>query len=418
MSKTVDLHLFQGYGIELEYMIVDRRTLEVRPITDQILTAMAGSLTNEVELGEFAWSNELVMHVIELKTNGPVVRLQGLAGKISAEIRRVNEILAAHGAMLMPTGMHPSFIPEKETHLWPHDNAVIYDTYNRIFSCSGHGWSNLQSMHINLPFSGDEEFGRLHAAIRLVLPIIPALAASSPLVEGCHGGFMDQRLEFYRVNQRSVPLVTGRVIPEGVFDIASYHKQILEEIYGALRPLDPDAIIQEEWVNSRGAIARFERNAIEIRLVDVQECPQADMAVAALIVAAVRSLVEEHWANWIEQKAWRITPLEQIFLQCVRQGGDAPIANADYLSLFKVPRAQQSSMTAMQLWQHIAEQLLDIERHDLKEHQSALGTLWRQGCLAKRILKATGPQPSPQVLTEVYHRLATCLAEGRMFEAP
>ena len=232
MSKTVDLHLFQGYGIELEYMIVDRRTLQVRPITDQILTAMAGSLTNEVELGEFAWSNELVMHVIELKTNGPVARLRGLAGKISGEIRRVNEILAAHDAMLMPTGMHPSFIPEKETHLWPHDNAVIYDTYNRIFSCSGHGWSNLQSMHINLPFTGDEEFGRLHAAIRLVLPIIPALAASSPLVEGRHGGFMDQRLEFYRVNQRSVPLVTGRVIPEGVFDIPSYQTDSGRDLWG------------------------------------------------------------------------------------------------------------------------------------------------------------------------------------------
>ena len=36
---------------------------------------------------------------------------------------------------------------------------------------------------LNLPFSSDEEFGRLHAAIRLLLPLLPALAASSPLVE-------------------------------------------------------------------------------------------------------------------------------------------------------------------------------------------------------------------------------------------
>jgi len=31
------LHLFDGYGVELEYMIVDRASLEVRPITDRVL---------------------------------------------------------------------------------------------------------------------------------------------------------------------------------------------------------------------------------------------------------------------------------------------------------------------------------------------------------------------------------------------
>ena len=45
--------------------------------------------------------------------------------------------------------------------------ASIYDTFDRIFSCKGHGWANLQSMQINLPFRGDEEFARLHAAIRV-----------------------------------------------------------------------------------------------------------------------------------------------------------------------------------------------------------------------------------------------------------
>ena len=36
MSKT-PLHLFEGYGLELEYMIVDRETFEVRPIADWLL---------------------------------------------------------------------------------------------------------------------------------------------------------------------------------------------------------------------------------------------------------------------------------------------------------------------------------------------------------------------------------------------
>ena len=36
-------------------------------------------------------------------------------------------------------------------------------------------------------------------------------------------------------------------------------------------------------MNSRGAIARFDRNAIEIRVIDVQECPKADLAIAIFI---------------------------------------------------------------------------------------------------------------------------------------
>ena len=38
------LHLFEGYGIELEYMIVDRESLAVRPIADRVLEAAAGSI--------------------------------------------------------------------------------------------------------------------------------------------------------------------------------------------------------------------------------------------------------------------------------------------------------------------------------------------------------------------------------------
>src|SRR5690606_3311880 len=102
-----------------------------------------------------------------------------------------NAHLAPLGGRLMPSAMHPWMDPLTQTRLWPHENSPVYEAFNRIFGCQGHGWSNLQSMHINLPFEGDEEFGRLHAGIRLILPILPALAASSPFVEGRATGLMD-----------------------------------------------------------------------------------------------------------------------------------------------------------------------------------------------------------------------------------
>ena len=138
---------------------------------------------------------------------------------------------------------------------------------------------NLQSAHLNLPFANDEEFGRLHAAVRLVLPALPALAASSPLQDGRLTDFADTRLEIYRHNARRLPIVSGRVIPEPVFTRAEYERAARQPLR-AIAPLDPDGILQEEWLNARGAIARFDRGAIEIRVLDVQEHPAADLAIA------------------------------------------------------------------------------------------------------------------------------------------
>ncbi len=134
-------------------------------------------------MGAISWSNELVAHVVELKTSEPAAALAGLAQAFAEHVRRINDLLRPLGARLMPTGMHPWMDPARETRLWPHDYSEVYANFDRIFDCRGHGWSNLQSVHLNLPFADDEEFGRLHAAIRLLLPILPALAASSPIVE-------------------------------------------------------------------------------------------------------------------------------------------------------------------------------------------------------------------------------------------
>ena len=58
---------FTGYGIELEYMIVDRDSLTARPIADLLLVDAEGNVANEVDHDELAWSNELVRHVVHFK---------------------------------------------------------------------------------------------------------------------------------------------------------------------------------------------------------------------------------------------------------------------------------------------------------------------------------------------------------------
>jgi len=113
------LGLFQGFGVELEYMVVDRESLSVFPVVDRILEAVAGEIVSEWEQGPLAWSNELVLHVVELKTNGPAAELSGLDHLFQSDVRRINHILEEMGGALLPTAMHPWMDPLRETVLWP-----------------------------------------------------------------------------------------------------------------------------------------------------------------------------------------------------------------------------------------------------------------------------------------------------------
>ena len=45
---------------------------------------------SEFELGDIAWSNELALHVVELKTNDPAATLPDLTDKFHEDINRIN----------------------------------------------------------------------------------------------------------------------------------------------------------------------------------------------------------------------------------------------------------------------------------------------------------------------------------------
>ena len=112
MSDASPLHLFEAFGVEIEYMIVDARTLDVRPITDRVLKAIAGEIVSDVEMGEITWSNELTAHVIELKTTDPARSLAPLPALFQESVRRINSILESEGCRVLPSAMHPWMDPE------------------------------------------------------------------------------------------------------------------------------------------------------------------------------------------------------------------------------------------------------------------------------------------------------------------
>ena len=404
MTAARPLAAFAGFGIEIEYAIVNRETLDVMPVADWLLAQAAGMPANEFADGPIAWSNELSLHVIELKTNGPAATLTGLDALFAADLRRIEGLLAPRGARIMPGPMHPWMDPVREQRLWPHEQNEIYAAYDRIFGCRGHGWANLQSMHINLPFADEHEFVRLHGAIRTILPLLPALAAASPYVDGHASGWLDTRLEVYRRNQQRVPQITARVIPDAIASVDQYHARILEPMHAAIAPFDPEGVLRGEWLNSRGAIARFDRNAIEIRVLDAQESPRADLAVAKAVTAVVKDLYEERHSSAAQQAALATDLLADVFEQTLQHGERTPITAPSLLAALGLPGALEAGAAWQMMSARSAAESPDVQ------------SLVACGPLARRLLAAGGAQPSRDTLGSLYRALCGALDRNAFFD--
>lgn len=405
MTKLSPHTLFSVYGIEIEYMIVNKNSLDVMPIADKILEKLCGVISSDYEEGPIAVSNELALHVIELKTNGPTPDLSSLAVDFQTMVNTINDIASLFNACLLPTGAHPWFDPQQHFELWPHGDHSIYDTYNRLFGCGGHGWSNLQSTHLNLPFSDEQEFIELYSAIRILLPLLPALAASTPFIEGRKTDSIDARLTYYGKNQAKYPVISGDIVPEPIESIENYNQHILEPIYTVIRQIECNGLLEHEWVNSRGAIARFDRYAIEIRVLDTQECPKVDIALVEFITLLLKEIIQQpHSQN---MKNISQATLVKIYNTCIKNGSNAVIDSADYLNIFGFLK---NIATAQQLWQElferVATQLSECSR-------SIIYYILTQGNLSERLITAYNNDPN---LSKIYERLAMCLKKNTVFK--
>jgi hypothetical protein len=226
-------------------------------------------------------------------------------------------------------------------------------------------------------------------------------------------------MEVYRGNSRKVPAVAGLVIPEQAYSEAQYDSLIFQPLFQAIAPLDPDNVLQYEFLNARGAIARFGRGSIEIRVIDIQECPAADLAVLQATVAVLQALVAEQWSDTATQQGVSVERLHEIFLNTIRHAEQAVITDSDFLKLFGI---NQPSCTVNELWQQL---MTSVSPAFDPQISAAISTILQRGPLARRIvdsLNISNGSPSasaeslrPQ-LRDIYKELTHCLAQGVCFQ--
>ena len=378
----------QGYGLGLEYILVDRKTLSPWIPSGVGDTGKDVMVTvNEAGTG------------LRLTTSGLAKNIAAAAEQISAHLPDlVERVETLTGGELLPTGAHPfALASDRSTAQNPHP-----------FVADASLWTS--SSRIELPFADDQSFGRLHTAIRMVLPIIPAISASSPFIRGKRSPALSARILAALDGHTGIPELTGDGIPEVVLDQADYYRIVLEPIAMALAERGLAETVDYQAANRRVAVPSFERGTITITAADAQECVSSDAAIAEMVVAVVNAMNSGRWVSNYLQRAWHGADLKAVLADTARNGGDAVIANRDLLLMFGMMR---ESATAAELWRHLYQQL----RSELSEAaRMRIAFILDQGCLAQRILRRTGDRPTRERVVEVYQELVTCLRDDRVFE--
>ena len=386
-------------GPEHEYSLVNK-DIKLLPISDKIIKDYCGKIINFIEKPSFTFGKEMQMHVMEIKANQPFKTPSEFETTMQTAVLTLSQIVQKHGAMLLGTGMHP-LLKLKETGIWPHYHNKIYQQYGKIFNINQHGWLNIQSFHLNLPFQKEADAIQAHNQLANLCAYLPAISASSPIYEGKNGPDIDNRLQFYKLNQKEIPSISGEVIPEYVTSLDQYNREVIERYSQDLANAGADKILlHREWVNSRGVIFRFDRCALEVRVMDEQECVKSDVALACFVRASLRGLI----ASNVELLSHDV--LVKDFNKVIKDGLNAQVSS---------PHGK----TARQVCQYYLKIAMEYATDDEKKYLWLVKKRIEEGSLSEliheRVLKRAQKTSFHQSIIDVYSTLIKCLIDNQPY---
>ncbi|MEZ4338042.1 MAG: glutamate-cysteine ligase family protein [Sandaracinaceae bacterium] len=394
-------------GVEVEYALVDD-ALGIVHGAEEALSALAGRPTSEAELGAIAFSNEFFDHLLELKTLLPLTSLTESEALLAEGVERLARALEGRGAQPMPTSMHPWFDPTAAVR-WSRSGRRVYETYARLFDTATHGWANVHSLQVNLPLGREHEAVAMMNAAALLVPYLPAIAASSPMYAGKLQPAADNRLAFILDHQSRLPESQGVTVPEYVQSLAGYRRDILRPIYKAVDALEGAGAIRHEWLNARGAVFKLSRKSMEVRVIDSQECPKVDMAIAAYVRGALHDLSVDliRGRLALPDHSKLVADLDA----CVRKGSRARVHAPHLVGLDRDADglASVGEVTARMLAR--AERRL---RRTERPYREIVDDIRQQGTLSERIrARVEGAEDRDEAARATYLELCECLRHNR-----
>jgi carboxylate-amine ligase len=277
-------------GLEEEFAVLDARSLELVPRFEELRDA---AMASDPVLAESV-AGELISSEIEIRSG----RGEDLAAAIAAQRdrrRRLFALAAERGVALGATGTHP----------WAdYREQRIIDTehYRRVEDGLKYvAWrNNAFSLHVHVGIRGADRAVLVCDRLRPVLPLLLAISASSPFLDGRDSGLHSARTQIFT---KSFPRC-GVPDAYGSWDVFAEYIDFLVRTQSIVE-------YTQVWWSIRPHPAF---GTIEVRICDAQPSAPESEALASLIVACVAQAardidagipVEDLPRRLIEENVWR-----------------------------------------------------------------------------------------------------------------
>jgi glutamate---cysteine ligase / carboxylate-amine ligase len=276
-------------GIEEEFALLDPGSFQLVPRFELLRDAAQG----DPLLAE-SIAGELISSEIEIRS-GRGEDVADARVRQGDRRRRLFELAAAHGVALGSTGTHP-LSDYREQHI------IDTEHYHRVEDGLKYvAWrNNTFSMHVHVGVQGADRAVLVCDRLRPVLPMLLAISANSPYVDGIDSGLHSARTQTFT---KSFPRC-------GVPDAFGSWRAWADYVDMLVRT---ESIVEftQLWWSVR---PHHDFGTVEVRICDAQTTAQEADQLAALIVACVRRAAEEVDAGetppdlpgrLIEENMWR-----------------------------------------------------------------------------------------------------------------
>jgi glutamate---cysteine ligase / carboxylate-amine ligase len=318
--------LLFGLQLELAYALVGQGSLDALPRADEVLSSLSGERMREVEAGNLRWINRGPLHLLRLGMRHGADSLAQAEQLLVEGLISLREHATAVEAGLLPTGMHP-WLRASDARRWPHGGDGRDEAVLALYGKDRHGWANQQGLRLSLPFASETRFRELFSSLRFALPLLPALAASSPFVEGHVGPARNCRLAARR------DLLEGRsLVPPAYEGREAYQAELVEPLRRERNSVDSRLLVFD--LCGHVLQADFDAGLIHLYALDAQECLQADLALCAFTAATAGWLMHE---TAVVDTPWPSARLAELVECSLIDAEVGVIRDTDYLELLGYP---------------------------------------------------------------------------------
>jgi carboxylate-amine ligase len=281
-------------GLEEEFSLLDPGSLDMVPRFEELReAAREGGRPGEQSLYEHI-TGELISAEIEI-VSGAGADLHDALMRQREHRRGLFALAEAHGLALGATGTHP----------WAdYREQRIIDTehYRRVEEGLKYvAWrNNTFSMHVHVGVRDLHRAVRVCDRLRGVLPLLLAISANSPYLDGRDSGLHSARTQSFT---RSFPRCG---VPDSFGGWGAYREYI--ELLLRTRSI---VEFTQVWWSVR---PHFAFGTVEVRICDAQATAHESEALAALIVACVAQAARDvdedapfldHPPRMVEENMWR-----------------------------------------------------------------------------------------------------------------